>query len=120
MLEWCDIYFKCPYFYSECRTRAVFDHDTYDMYCMKNGDKREIPHIVCKSCSVMQEMLKEIEILESTDVTVLTYEEALDYCKRVRSCVGWDSKVCNREIAYLMGKYETNLRCDKIAYLSNS
>lgn len=70
MIEWCDLYSKCPYFYSECTTREVFDHDSFTTYCMKSGNKREIPHIACKSCSVMQEMLKEVEIEnEKRDVT---------------------------------------------------
>ena len=117
MIEWCDLYSKCPYFYSECTTREVFDHDSFTTYCMKSGNKREIPHIVCKSCSVMQEMLKEAKALESTDVKELTYEEALSYSKRVRSCVGWDSAICNRKVSYLMGKYSANLCNDKSFYM---
>ena len=50
-LEWCDVYFKCPYFSEVITEHCSMGHDSTEHYCKKSGELRQIiPYMHCKRC----------------------------------------------------------------------
>lgn len=62
-MEWFDAYPKCPYFSAELAENDPLGHDTFNHFCSKSEEKREItPRVHCKNCSFVLdiELLKKL------------------------------------------------------------